>query len=146
MRSTAVRIVVGSVIGWSLIDLPSQSKAGFDAITQKNDRASESDTQDDTWEQVIESIHLLCLVLGCVFDRPASLMLGGDVENQGWTIVMTYASSGVRTDLTAEERAQGAAAADNLLAQLAAAPSVVSDDLRPLLVSTTESIRAEIRP
>jgi hypothetical protein len=101
---------------------------------------------EDTWETLLEYLRVLCQIVGCVVDRSGPTITNGDVEYQGWAVVLSYGAQGVRPDLSTAERDQAFAAATELIGQLSEHPLVVSDELRPLLVSAAASIREEVRP
>ncbi len=146
MRHGGVRIVVGGAVVWGATCLPTHAK-GLSLVPMPEPGAcTEGLDTEDTWETILENLRVLCLVIGCVVDRSGRTIAGGDVDYQGWAVVIMYAAHGVRADLSTAERHQGFAAASGLLGQLSEHPFLVSDELRPLLIRTAESIGEEVRP
>lgn len=146
MRHGGVRIVVGGAVVWGATCVSTHAK-GVPLVPMPDRGAcTEGMDAEDTWETLLEYLRVLCQIVGCVIDRSGPTIANGDVEYQGWAVVLSCAANGVRTDLSTSERYQGAAAASGLLGQLSEHPFVVSDELRPLLRSTAEAIGKEIGP
>lgn len=146
MRYGGVRIVVGGAVVWGATGLPMQTK-GLPLVPIRDPGAcTEGHDGEDTWQTVLENLRVLCLIMGCVIERTGNTIADGNVEYQGWAVVLSYAAHGVRADLNTTERYEGFVAASGLASQLSEHPFVVSDELRPLLMSTAESIGEEVRP
>lgn len=146
MRYGGVRIVVGGAVVWGATGLPMQAKGVPLVPLREPGACTEECDVEDTWQAVLENLRVLCLIMGCVIERTGDTIADGNVEYQGWTVVLSYAAHGVRADLSTTERHAGFAAASGLVGQLSEHPFIVSDELRPLLINTAASIGEEVRP
>lgn len=137
---------IGVAIVWGAIATPMWSLAEYVLDRPYGVGSSSSIVSCDAWDEIIDSLNAVCMLLGCSLEHGFMLGVGKPVEDEGWTVVMTYAAHGVRSDLSDVEKEKGAMAAENLAAQIASNPSVVSDELRPLLIGAATSIASEVRP
>lgn len=144
MRSAWIRVAGGCLTLLGPI-LPTNATTGVVHLASPEPRTGAVGSASmDIWEEVLESMRLVCMMIGCTIERADQERASGAVEEQGWTVVLAYAAHGLRSDLSPAERTDGRTAVARLLGFIAVDPSLVSDDLRPLLVNTTESIGEEL--
>lgn len=145
MRKLSVHVLVCA--GCAFVAGP--SNASLVSQSDTNETASQRSTASgsvsmDIWDELEEAMMLLCMLIGCTVERSNAEVAAGDVEQQGWTIVLTHTANGLRPDLTPTEEAEGRVAAQTLLTLLAQNPELVSETLRPSLAGTASTIHAEL--
>ena len=146
MRSVWIR-VAGSCLTLLGTILPINAASGHSPLAlPEPPKGVVGSASVDIWEEVLEELRLFCMMVGCTIGNSDQDWASAAVEEHGWAIVLAHAANGLRPDLSLAERAAGQKAVPQLLGLIDGTPNLVSDDLRPLLVRTIESIGEELAP
>ncbi len=145
-RSQISSFVLGGGLLFSLSPIASvQGQALRDDGTERAQISITSAELLDTWEDLEQYLVLLCMVLDCDLNRPATgAATAASIDAAALQIAQTYETRGVRPNLTFNEKVIGHLTVSRILRILAANPDRMSRLIRDRLAADLVCLRAEL--